>query len=237
MTEIIKGKLLPYFETGFESIMWALQKDDTTSYDGLIQLSEGDYLVIYEDAARTRVVWQGNIEFNLVRNFQPYSDDAPLFGQQAIGNVKVHGIQKGVDEKRWLNWFEKEYSAELVQSNFGHFYPIDSIILESYSYKGKIGYTEGTTDIPGELIIKFVSGPYYSYKDVPGDVFIGLRDAPSKGRYFMEHIRDMFKTEKLELPFHPTCPKEENYDKFLEWTEEEEEAFLKLTDGDDDELS
>lgn len=43
-----------------------------------------------------------------------------------------------------------------------------------------------------QLDILFVSGEAYSYFDVPESIVEGLRNAPSKGRYFQSHIRDKF---------------------------------------------
>jgi lysyl-tRNA synthetase class 2 len=42
------------------------------------------------------------------------------------------------------------------------------------------------------LMVRFVSGLVYVYASVPGDVAAGFRDAPSKGQYFNESIRDRF---------------------------------------------
>jgi KTSC domain-containing protein len=42
------------------------------------------------------------------------------------------------------------------------------------------------------LQIKFVTGKVYLYLNVPGDVFEQFSLAPSKGRFFNEHIRDRY---------------------------------------------
>ncbi|WP_332701046.1 KTSC domain-containing protein [Devosia sp.] len=36
------------------------------------------------------------------------------------------------------------------------------------------------------------SGGPYDYRNVPADIFDGLCDASSKGRYYNEHIRDRY---------------------------------------------
>ena len=43
-----------------------------------------------------------------------------------------------------------------------------------------------------ELYITFTSGTTYTYWDVPPRVYRDLLAAPSKGRYFNEHIRDTY---------------------------------------------
>ncbi len=42
------------------------------------------------------------------------------------------------------------------------------------------------------LEIIFNDGRIYQYRGVPADVFQGLKQAESKGRYFQENIRDEF---------------------------------------------
>ena len=47
------------------------------------------------------------------------------------------------------------------------------------------------------LIIKFKNGGSYGYFGVPRDVFDAMIAAPSKGRYFAEHIKGMFHHARL----------------------------------------
>lgn len=46
------------------------------------------------------------------------------------------------------------------------------------------------------LDVLFVSGLRYQYADVPENIAEGLAEAPSKGIYFNEHIRDEFVFER-----------------------------------------
>ena len=47
------------------------------------------------------------------------------------------------------------------------------------------------------LEIAFHSGRIYQYFDVPPEVYRGLLEAASKGRYFREHIRPVYRYERL----------------------------------------
>lgn len=47
------------------------------------------------------------------------------------------------------------------------------------------------------LRITFVSGKVYVYKAVPKQVFVGMRGAVSKGRYFNSYIKDLFEFDEL----------------------------------------
>ena len=47
------------------------------------------------------------------------------------------------------------------------------------------------------LKIEFVTGKIYLYQKVPPEVYIGMKDALSKGIFFNENIRDKYVYERL----------------------------------------
>jgi len=47
------------------------------------------------------------------------------------------------------------------------------------------------------LEIWFQTGKLYKYKKVPADIFISLMQAESKGKYFNDHIRDIFPFQEI----------------------------------------
>jgi len=48
------------------------------------------------------------------------------------------------------------------------------------------------------LTIVFRTGAVYTYGDVPEEVYVGFRQARSKGRYFNKHISGMFPFERVD---------------------------------------
>jgi len=48
------------------------------------------------------------------------------------------------------------------------------------------------------LTVIFRSGKAYGYIDVPQDVYLSLRAATSKGRYFNKNIRNVYSYKSLE---------------------------------------
>ena len=48
-----------------------------------------------------------------------------------------------------------------------------------------------------ELTITFVSGRMYLYKGVPAEVYADFCDAPSKGAFFNDYIRDAYPTVEV----------------------------------------
>lgn len=46
------------------------------------------------------------------------------------------------------------------------------------------------------LYIKFIRGNWYSYDNVPGEIYEGLIKAPSVGKYFHKNIKGVFNYRK-----------------------------------------
>ncbi|MFY9981486.1 MAG: KTSC domain-containing protein [Methanoregula sp.] len=47
------------------------------------------------------------------------------------------------------------------------------------------------------LEIEFISGGIYQYSSVPKDMYSGLMDAPSHGKFFARFIKDRFPTKRV----------------------------------------
>jgi len=47
------------------------------------------------------------------------------------------------------------------------------------------------------LQVTFNKGGTYVYSDVPEDVYEGMKEADSVGKYFLAHIKDRYDFEKL----------------------------------------
>ncbi len=90
------------------------------------------------------------------------------------------------------------------------------------------------------LTINFRNKDRYRYKNVSQEFFDQFDDAPSKGSFFVKHIKNKFETEKVELglledinygpwPFPKSLPEtNENFDDILEWNSSEEQEFLNI---------
>ena len=65
--------------------------------------------------------------------------------------------------------------------------PVDSSVIASVGYDDAVAL----------LDVEFVSGEVYRYFAVPRSVHEGLLAAPSKGRFFQQHIRDRYPTQRL----------------------------------------
>ena len=50
------------------------------------------------------------------------------------------------------------------------------------------------------LFVRFISGEWYAYLDVPQLTFQRLLAAESKGRFFREDVRDRYSVLKLDRP-------------------------------------
>ena len=49
----------------------------------------------------------------------------------------------------------------------------------------------GYDPVSGELQVQFQNGRIYSYQNVPMEIYQGLVNAPSKGTFFAQAIRNM----------------------------------------------
>jgi hypothetical protein len=128
-----------------------------------------------------------------------YGDYLTIFDPDVTANIlwegNIHydsaGIQVGVESEDWTNWFNRKCSAELITADFGHL----SAVIGSSTVAG---YRYDAT--AGDLTIKFRNGGFYRYKDVPFEAFRAFCDAESKGKHLAQSIKDMYISEKLELP-------------------------------------
>lgn len=94
---IVTGRCEAFCETGTEGIIWSVYEDGKTGYDGLNCLDKGDFLQIFNDVARTDVAWEGEIKLK----YPP----ATRFNR---------GIQRGVNEKEWSDYFFRERPATVI---------------------------------------------------------------------------------------------------------------------------
>lgn len=58
----------------------------------------------------------------------------------------------------------------------------------------RIGYDERH----GRLLVRFVTGHVYAYRDVPRAVYDGLANAASAGTFFNDHIRDRYAFDRAD---------------------------------------
>jgi len=64
---------------------------------------------------------------------------------------------------------------------------VDSTAIHDIDYRSR----------QGELLVRFTSGAPYLYVGVPSAEHKAFAEAPSKGRFFAEHIRDRCPYERL----------------------------------------
>jgi hypothetical protein len=62
------------------------------------------------------------------------------------------------------------------------FLPIESSVMTAIEYD----------EAAAELDITFTGGKIYRYRNVPVEIYAGLLDADSKGRFFNETIKEAF---------------------------------------------
>ena len=115
---VIEGKLMPYYETGMEGTLWSVHEDGKDGYDGLNPLENGMLLTVFNDAARTQVLWQGTIDFEKDRAQQ----EALLRAQKYPPRLGPwgYGLPKNIHPYDWVNMFSQEKPARITIEKSTH---------------------------------------------------------------------------------------------------------------------
>jgi len=111
-SRILKGRLELFYEQGMEHVAWSFYESGQEGYDGLHCLEKGDVLRVFNDAARTELLWQGTIDFE----YDSHKQKRALIGEvQWMENIgTVCGIQKDVDADAWGDLFRLNKPAVLI---------------------------------------------------------------------------------------------------------------------------
>ena len=107
----IHGELEAFWETGTEGVYWSMIDPSMPGYDGLWTLKDGDRLCVL--AADDTMLWEGVIQLEYERNWQPYDEEDTEYGQQAVHGYWVHGLQQDVDPQEWADMFFLRHRALL----------------------------------------------------------------------------------------------------------------------------
>ena len=128
-TEVLRGRLYFYSETGTEGGHWAFQNEEFITtiemepsmpgavseeeveiylYEGMHILENGDRLKIFDKNDPEEIVWEGEVSLKCYRTFT----------ESAFG-FWIHADQKGVPKEIWAKWFMEEYPAEFTKNKHG----------------------------------------------------------------------------------------------------------------------
>jgi len=115
----LTGQLTAYADMGVVATVPAFQDDSKAGWDGFITFDDGDLLSIFNDAARTQVLWEGVIEMDFDVNKKPNPVYATaghmVLTQHAPPFNTMNGIPKGMDPDFWGKVLSEEKPATLVK--------------------------------------------------------------------------------------------------------------------------
>jgi hypothetical protein len=123
---VYEGVLFPYFETGCEGLVWALQRDGLDGYKGLVCLEEGDLVTIRSPEGR--VLFEDTIKQDYENGTIPRYEGAKHTQVTALG-YWVHWSQAGWAPDDWAKLF-------LEQGNRGTLRRIESAEGSSIDSRG-----------------------------------------------------------------------------------------------------
>lgn len=106
-----EGKLEPFWETGTEGVLWALEDNVNKGYDSLHILKNGDQLTVWDDDGFA--LWHGVIDLEYETRKRPFPMN-PQYSQQEIFGHWIHGLQRDADPETWAKMFFDRRRATLT---------------------------------------------------------------------------------------------------------------------------
>lgn len=109
------GTLIGFFESGSDGVLWSIYDNNSTGYESLNILKDGDYLFV-EDGNKG-IEWEGYIKLEYIRfaTLRGGANNMLPYFQQQVAGYWVHGLQDGVDPEVWARWFFEERSAVIIK--------------------------------------------------------------------------------------------------------------------------
>ena len=110
--KVYEGILFPFFETGTEGLVWALQQDGVCGYEGLVCLGEDDLVTIR--SAKGEVLFEGAIKKDYATGAIPRYEGATHTQVTALG-YWVHWSQAGFAPDDWAKLFLDESNRATIR--------------------------------------------------------------------------------------------------------------------------
>jgi hypothetical protein len=115
----LTGYMTYYADQGVDAVVPAFHDESKTGWDGFTTFDDGDLLTVFNDAARTSVMWQGVIEMDFTVNTKPNPVYAAVgqhvMTQHAPPFQTMRGIPKGIAPAQWGRMLIDEKPATLVK--------------------------------------------------------------------------------------------------------------------------
>lgn len=103
----VKGRLENMVEPSTGTVIWAFRKESRNglAYGVPRPLKDGDFIQVFNDAARKQEIWSGTVELEFKSSKGPKPGCPHITAQCVKGVGAVHGVQKDTDPETWGNMF------------------------------------------------------------------------------------------------------------------------------------
>lgn len=109
---VYEGVIFPFFETGTEGLLWALQQNGACGYEGLVCLGEGDLVTIH--SPQGELLFEGLIKKDHQTGAIPRYEGDPCSQVTALG-YWAHWSQEGWAPDSWAKLFVDECNRGTIR--------------------------------------------------------------------------------------------------------------------------
>jgi hypothetical protein len=109
--QVIDGCLCAFYETGLEGTLWSVQQGGVDGYDGLHPIEDRHILTVFNDLARSNILWEGEVQLEQDR------DKQLEYLRESKYSLRLgpwgYGLPTNIHPFDWVDMFSQKKPAQL----------------------------------------------------------------------------------------------------------------------------